>query len=72
MRARLGCPNLVSTRLRLPWPQIHGLGANVFVPRLEGAPCDDVDSDAQKLLKILKQADVIEKGRAWLKVHQQV
>ena len=26
------------------WSQIHGLGANVVVSRLEGAPCDDVHS----------------------------
>jgi hypothetical protein len=44
----------------------------VVVPRLEGAPCDDVDADAQKLLKILEQADVIKKGGARLKIHEQV
>ena len=44
----------------------------MFVPRLEGAPCDDVDSDAQKLLKILEQTDVIKKGSARLEIHQQV
>jgi hypothetical protein len=44
----------------------------VFVSRLEGAPRDDVDPDAQEFLKILEQADVIKKGGAWLKVHQQV
>jgi hypothetical protein len=48
------------------------LGANVVVPRLEGVPRDDVDSDTQEFLKILEQADVIKKGGAWLKVHQQV
>jgi hypothetical protein len=39
----------------------------VIVPRPEGAPRDDVDSDAQELLKILKQADMIKKGGAWFK-----
>jgi len=57
---------------RLLWSQIYGLGANMVVPRLEGAPRDDVDSDAQEFLKILEQADVIKKGGAWLKVHEQV
>ena len=44
----------------------------MVIPRLEGAPRDDVDADAEKLLKILEQADVIKKGGARLKVHQQV
>jgi hypothetical protein len=44
----------------------------VVVPRLESAPRDDVDADAQKLLKILEQADVIKKGSAWLEIHEQV
>jgi hypothetical protein len=45
----------------------------MVVPRLEGAPCDDLDSDAaQEYLKILNQADVIKKGGTWLKVHEQV
>jgi hypothetical protein len=44
----------------------------VVVPRLESAPRDDVNSDAQKLLKILEQADVIKKRSAWLEIHQQV
>ncbi len=44
----------------------------MVVPRLEGAPRDDVHSDAQEFLKILEQADVIKKGGTWLKVHQQV
>ena len=41
--------------------QIHGLGANTVVPRLEGAPRDDLDSDAQEFRKVLNQADVIKK-----------
>ena len=44
----------------------------MVVPRLEGAPRDDVDSDAQELLKILEQADVIKKGRTWLEIHEQI
>ena len=44
----------------------------MFVPRLEGAPRDDVDADAEKLLKILEQADMIKKGGAWLEIHEQV
>ena len=47
--------------LRLLWSQIYSLGANMFVPRLKGAPRDDVDSDAQEFLKILEQADMIKK-----------
>ena len=52
--------------------RFYGLGANVIVPRLEGAPRDDVDSDAQEFLKVLEQADVIKKRSAWLEVHKQV
>ncbi len=43
---------------RLPWSQIHGLGADVLVPRLEGAPRDDVNPNSEEFLKILEQADV--------------
>ena len=57
---------------RLPCSQIHGVDANLVVPRLETAPPDDVDSDAQESLKILVQADVIKKGGAWLEIHDQV
>jgi len=60
------CPAL------LPWSQIHGLGTNVVVLRLEGAPRDDLDSDVQEFLKIVNQADVIKKGCAWLEIHEQV
>jgi len=42
----------------------------VVVSRFEGAPRDDVDSNAQELFKILEQADVVKKGGAWLKVHE--
>lgn len=42
------------------------------VPRLEGAPRDNVDPDAQEFLKVQEQADVIQKRRAWLEVHQQI
>jgi hypothetical protein len=44
----------------------------VVVPRLEGAPRDDVNSDAQEFFKILEQADVIEKRGAWLEIHEQI
>ncbi len=44
----------------------------MLVPRLEGAPRDDVDSDTEKLFKILEQADVIKKRGALLKIHEQV
>lgn len=44
----------------------------MVIPGLECAPCDDINSDTQKFLKILEQADVIKKGGAWFKVHQQV
>ncbi len=55
-------PDLPEGRRPL-WSQIHGLGANVVIPRLDGAPRDDVHSNAQEFLKILKQAGVIKKGR---------
>ena len=44
----------------------------MVVPRLEGVPRNDADSYAQEFLKIPKQADVIKKGGAWLKIHEQV
>jgi len=44
----------------------------VIVPGLEGTPCDDVHSNAQKVLQILEQADVIKEGRAWLEIHEQI
>jgi hypothetical protein len=34
----------------------------VVISWLEGAPRDDVDTDAKDLLEILEQADVIKKG----------
>src|ERR1035437_6284146 len=40
------------------WSQIYGLGADVVIPRLEGAPRDDVDTNAKEFLKILEQADM--------------
>jgi hypothetical protein len=42
------------------------------VPRPEGAPRDDLDSDAQEFLKILNQTDAIKKGGSCLEVHEQV
>jgi hypothetical protein len=44
----------------------------VIVPGFEGTPCDDVYSDAQEILQILEQADVVEQRRAWLEIHQQI
>jgi hypothetical protein len=38
----------------------------------KGTPCDDVHTDAQELLQILEQADVIKKGRARLEIHEQI
>jgi hypothetical protein len=52
--------------------QIHGLGANVVVPGFESTPRDDVHSDAQEILQILEQADVIKKGCARLEIHEQI
>ena len=31
----------------------------MIVPGFEGTPCDDVYSDAQKILQILEQSDVV-------------
>ena len=44
----------------------------MIVPRFEGTPCDNVDSDAQEILQILEQADVIKEGCAWLEIHEQI
>ena len=44
----------------------------MLVPRLEGAPCNDVNPHSEEFLKILEQPDVIEKGGTWLEVHQQI
>lgn len=57
---------------RLFWSQIRGRGTNVVVPRLEGIPCNDVHSDAQDVLQILEQTDVIKEGRAWLEIHEAI
>jgi len=43
--------------------QIHGLGADVLIPRLQSVPRDHVDPHAQKLLKILEQTDMIQQRR---------
>ncbi len=56
----------------VPSSQLHGLGANVIVLRLERASGNDVDPDAQELLQVLEQADVIEKRRTRLEIHEQV
>ena len=57
---------------RLLWSQIHGLGADMVISWLEGAPRDDVDTDAKELLEILEQADMIKKGSTRLKIHEQI
>ena len=44
----------------------------MVVPGLEGTPCNDVHSDAQEVLQILEQADVIKEGCARLEVHEQI
>ena len=44
----------------------------MVVSGLEGTPCHDVDSDAQEVLQILEQADVIKEGRARLEIHEQI
>jgi hypothetical protein len=44
----------------------------MVVSRLEGAARDDVHFDAQEFLKILGQADVIDKRGARLEIHEQV
>ena len=44
----------------------------MLVSRLESASRNNVDSDAQKFLKILEQADVVKKGRTRLKIDEQV
>ena len=52
--------------------QSGGLGANVFVPRLEGTPCYDVHFDTQEILEVLEQADVIKEGCTRLEIHEQI
>ena len=44
----------------------------MLIPWLERAARDDVHPDAQEFLKVLEQADVIEKRRAGLEVHEQI
>ena len=44
----------------------------MVVPWLEGAACEDVHFQAQEFLKVLGEADVIEKGGAWLEFDEQV
>ena len=44
----------------------------MVIPGLESAPRDDVDADAEQLLKVLEQADVIKKRGTRLKIHEQV
>ena len=44
----------------------------MVVPGLEGAPRDDVDTDTEEFLKILKQANMVEKGGARFEIHEQI
>jgi hypothetical protein len=44
----------------------------MVVPRLEGAPRDDVDTDAKEFLKILEQTDVVHKRGARFEIHKQI
>jgi hypothetical protein len=46
LRARLPRSSLPEGH-QLLWSQIHGLGADVVISWLEGAPRDDVDTDAK-------------------------
>jgi hypothetical protein len=52
--------------------QIYGLSADAVVPRLEGAPRDDVHTDAEEFLKILKQADMVQKGGTRFEIDKQI
>jgi hypothetical protein len=49
---RLPQPDLQEV-IKSLWSQVYGLSADVVIPRLEGAPRDDVDTDAKELLEIL-------------------
>jgi hypothetical protein len=44
----------------------------VVVAGFEGTTCDDVHSDAQEVLQILEQADVIKKGCTGLEIDEQI
>jgi hypothetical protein len=44
----------------------------MLVPWLERAPRDNVHPDAEELLKVLEQADVIKKRCTRLEVHEQI
>jgi hypothetical protein len=54
------------------WSQVHSLVADAVVPRLERTPCDDINTNAEKILKILEQPDMIKKGGAGFEVHKQI
>ena len=69
---RIDCLGQIRQKVISSWSQIHGLRANVLVPRLERAPRDDVHPDAEEFLKVLEQTDVNKKRRAWLEVHEQI
>ncbi len=44
----------------------------MVVPRLEGAPRDDVHTDAEEFLKILKQANMVQKGGTRFEIDKQI
>ena len=44
----------------------------MVISGLEGAARDDIDTNAEEVLEILEQADVIEKRGTRLKIHEQV
>jgi hypothetical protein len=52
--------------------QLDGLGANGFILRLKGSPRNDIDPDAEQLLKVLEQASVINERGAFVEVHEQI
>jgi hypothetical protein len=52
--------------------QLDGLGANSFIPTIEGSPRDDIDPNTEKVLKILQQTNMINKRGAFVEVHEQI
>jgi hypothetical protein len=56
----------------LPWSQIHGLSTNVLISRLECIPRDDIHLDAQELLQVLEQADMVKKRCTGHEVREEI
>jgi hypothetical protein len=44
----------------------------VVIPWLKATPCHDIDLNAQKLLQILEQADMVKKRGSGLEVDKQI